>query len=125
MYTPFPNTEENMLAMSLKKEKDSFSDNCRCVAGPDLLPLCFDWVSRSCQHTFKSKSFSVAYLFGSSSQQNLIYQEGILRLIIFFLQKVRRKWLIHLRNKVRAVQLFVFFGAFSNNGPEDGRMCWN
>ena len=45
-----------------KKEKDSLSDNCRCAAGPDLLPLCFDWVSRSCQHTFKSKSFSVAYL---------------------------------------------------------------
>ena len=35
----------------------------RCAAGPDLLPLCFDWVSRSCQHTFKSKSFSVAYMF--------------------------------------------------------------
>ena len=35
----------------------------RCAAGPDLLPLCFDWVSRSCQHTFKSKSFSVAYIF--------------------------------------------------------------
>ena len=83
MYTPFPNTEENMLAMSLKKEKDSLSDNCRCAAaGPDLLPLCFDWVSRSCQHTLKLKSFSVAYLFGSSSKQNSIYQEGILRLII-------------------------------------------
>ena len=48
----------------------------RCAAGPDLLPLCFDWVSRSCQHTFKSKSFSVAYLFGSSSKQNLINKKN-------------------------------------------------
>ena len=68
----------------------------RCAAGPDLLPLCFDWVSRSCQHTFKSKSFSVAFLFGSSSNQNQIYQEGILRLIIKIFQKVWRKWLMHL-----------------------------
>ena len=47
--------------------------------------------------------FQLPISFWIVLKTKLIYQEGILYLIIIIFQKVRRKWLMHLWNKVKAV----------------------